>query len=100
MTSPSKTAVTPKAPADPASLVKLDAAIFNDVEVELDAKLGRVSLSIRQLMDLKAGAVLELDLKINDLVDLRLNQSTVARGEIVAVGDHFGVRIVQVAQLK
>jgi len=88
---------TPKPEGPP--LVSMDSAIFKDVQLSLQASLGQTSLTIAELLALKAGAVLTLDLKMNDLIDLRLNQAVVARGEIVAVGDNFGVRIVDVAAL-
>lgn len=80
-------------------LVGLDSPIFKDVSVELQAKLGSVTMSIGELLALKSGAVLKLDLKLNDTIELRLNQSLVAKGEIVAVDDNFGVRIVEVANV-
>jgi flagellar motor switch protein FliN/FliY len=80
-----------------APLVALDAAIFKDVNVALKVRLGEFTITIEDLLALKAGSVVTLDAKLNDLVELRLNDSVVARGEIVAVGDNFGVRIVDVA---
>ena len=41
---------------------------------------------------------MKLEARLNDLVELRLNDTVVARGEIVAVGDNFGVRIIDVAE--
>ena len=76
-----------------------DSPIFKDVPVVLDAALGRANLSVQDLLALKSGSVVKLDVRLNDLVELRLNESLVARGEIVAVGDSFGVRIVEIAQL-
>ncbi len=55
-------------------------------------------MPIEDLLDLKSGSIVKLDLKVNDLIELRLNNALVARGEIVAVDDHFGVRIVEIAQ--
>jgi flagellar motor switch protein FliN/FliY len=81
------------------NLVSLDAAIFKDVKVELQAKLGRVTLSVEDVLALKSGAVVKLEARMNDLIELRLNDSLVARGEIVAVDDNFGVRIVEIAQV-
>jgi flagellar motor switch protein FliN len=81
-------------------LAPLGAAIFKDIQVELDAKLGRTVLSVEALTNLRAGSVVTLDLGLNDLVELRLNGSIVARGEIVAVDDHFGVRIVEIAAVE
>src|SRR4051812_30007795 len=68
-------------------LLSMDSPLFKDVRVQLDVKLGAAVLSVAELLALKAGSVVKLDLKINDLVELHLNESLVARGEIVAVGD-------------
>lgn len=84
------------APSGP-PLVSLDSALFQDVQVSLEAKLGEVSMTIAELLALKAGSVLQLERGLNDLVEIRLNQSLVARGEVVAVDDNFGVRIVEIA---
>jgi flagellar motor switch protein FliN/FliY len=78
-------------------LVSVDSAIFQDVNVALQARLGEATLSVAEVLALRAGSVVTLDLKMSDLIELRLNQSLVARGEIVAVDDHFGVRIVEIA---
>src|SRR4051812_47859428 len=81
-------------------LVSLDAAIFKDVQVALQARLGDASISVADLLALKAGSVVSLEARLTDLVDLHLNGAVVARGEIVAVDDHFGVRIVEIAEVK
>lgn len=74
----------------------LDPEVLGDVTVELDALLGKGSLSLAQLAALKDGAVVGLDLPLNGQVELSLNGRIVARGELVAVGDNFGVRIAEV----
>lgn len=85
---------SPKGPP----LVSLDSVVFKDVRVPLEAALGQATMTVEDLLALKAGSVVKLELKMNDLVELRLNQSVVARGEIVAVDDHFGIRIVEVGK--
>lgn len=80
-------------------LLSLDAAIFKNVRVSLQAKLGEVSLSVEDLLKLRNGSVVTLDRQMNDLVDLRLNDALIGRGEIVAVGDNFGLRIVEIADI-
>jgi flagellar motor switch protein FliN len=82
-----------------ASLVSLGSGVLKEVQVELKARLGRASLSVEELLALKAGSVVKLESKLNDLVELRLNASVVAHGEIVAVGEHFGLRIVNIAKI-
>jgi flagellar motor switch protein FliN/FliY len=91
---------TEKLRSGPASPLTIDPAIFKDVRVSLRAKLGEAELSVEELLALKSGSTVKLDVKMNDLVELRLNDALVARGEIVAVDDNFGVRIVEIAQTK
>jgi flagellar motor switch protein FliN len=81
-------------------LLSLDSALFKEVQVDLKAKLGAARLSVEELLALKAGSIVRLDAKMNDPIELRLNDTVVACGEIVAVGDHFAVRIVEVAPAK
>ncbi|MDR3508029.1 MAG: FliM/FliN family flagellar motor switch protein [Caulobacteraceae bacterium] len=80
-------------------LVAIGSPVFKDVQVALQASLGEVSLTVEILLGLRVGSVLKLDTPLNALVDLHLNGAVVARGEIVAVDDNFGVRIVEVAQI-
>ncbi len=80
-----------------APLVTLDSAVFKHVQVALHVRLGAVVLTIEDLLALKSGGVLTLESRINDLVELCLDDQVVARGEIVAVGDRFGVRIAEIA---
>lgn len=82
--------------AIPAGSGAIDARLLSGVQVLLDAKLGVAALSVADLMNLKTGSVVELDSQLNDLVELKLNGAVVARGELVAVEDHFAVRIVEI----
>jgi flagellar motor switch protein FliN/FliY len=67
------------------------------VSVTLEARLGETTMAVADLLGLRSGAVLSLDRRIDDPVDLYLNGALVARGEIVTVDNMFGVRIVEVA---
>ncbi len=80
-------------------VARLDAQMLKEIDVSLEARLGFATLSAQALMELTAGAVVPLDLPLTGLVELRLNQSTIARGEMVAVGDQFGIRIVEIADI-
>jgi len=93
-----KTDAAPKsAPSEGEALISLDSAVFSGVTVRLDARLGSLSLTVEELLRLKAGEVVALDARLNDLVDLEINGKRIGRGEIVAVNDAFGVRIVEIA---
>jgi flagellar motor switch protein FliN len=82
------------------AVVPIDRALFRDLKVHVEAKLGRTELTVEKLMALKTGSVVTLETGLADHVDIYVNDSCVARGEIVAVGDHFGVRITELASEK
>jgi flagellar motor switch protein FliN len=79
------------------SMLSLDASIFHHVEVRLVAQLGSGKLTVRTMLDLAKGDVVPLETPLDGVADLKLNGRTIARGEIVAVGDTFGIRITDAA---
>jgi len=81
-------------------LVPVFANILADVGVSLTVRLGSGAMSVKDLLALREGAVVTLDMPLNGVVDVCLNEAVIARGEIVAVGDHYGVRITEVADLE
>lgn len=78
-----------------ASNINID--LLGGVRVSLDARLGDAPMTVEDLMGLKAGAVVTLETGLADHVDLYLNDMLVARGEIVVVGNKYGVRISELA---
>lgn len=87
----------PAATRDDAPLIAPDSALLREVEVTLQARLGALVMPVAELMELREGSVLGLAVRLDDPIDLLLNDALVARGEIVAVDDRFGVRIVEIA---
>lgn len=77
--------------------MRLNTSVIENVDVTIDTFLGATSITVAQLNALRVGSVLALDAALNEMVELRLNGVTIAHGELVAVGDNFGVRIVTVA---
>lgn len=94
-------ASNPEAAADPdrPPLLSIDSAIFKEVRVSLEAKLGQATLSVEDLLALRPGSTVKLDTRTSELVEVHLNNALVARGEIVAIGDQFGIRLVEIAKL-
>lgn len=84
-------------PPEAAKLAPINSDLLRGVQVALEARLGTATLTVEQMMALKSGSVVNLDTGLGDHVELYLNGSLVARCEIVAVGDKFGVRIVEIA---
>ena len=79
----------------PASLNRL-----LEVSVTVTAELGRVTLSIGDVLKLGIGSVMQLDRPISEPVDLMVQGVRLARGEVVVVEDRFAVRIKEIADPK
>jgi flagellar motor switch protein FliN len=86
--------------ADAKAISKLDPDIFGDVKVELTATLGRGEMTVSELVNLAGGSVVPLETPLNGLIDLKFKDRIIARGEIVSVGDQFGVRITEIVARK
>jgi len=70
-------------------------AVF-DVPVQVSAVLGRAKMDVGQLLKLGPGAVLELDRKVGEAIDIYVNNRLVARGEVVLVQDKLGVTMTEI----
>jgi len=69
---------------------------LHDVSLPLSVELGRASLTIRALLSLQPGSIIQLGGESDQPLELRLNGKLTARGEVVCVNDHFGVRITEI----
>jgi flagellar motor switch protein FliN/FliY len=83
-------------PSGPA-LSKPDLALVGHVPVTLSVVVGEAQITMERLFALKAGEVIAMAQDIEQPVTVLLNGRAVATGELVAVGDQFGVRIIDVA---
>jgi flagellar motor switch protein FliN/FliY len=81
---------------DTRPVIRADARILEQVQATLQVQLGIAQITVAQLFELQQGSILKLENSVSDLVEIKLNQHTIARGEIVAIDDHFGVRITQI----
>jgi len=70
-------------------------AVF-DVPVQVSAVLGRAKMDVGELLKLGPGAVLELDRKVGEAIDIYVNNRLVARGEVVLVEDKLGVTMTEI----
>ena len=70
--------------------------LLADIPLRLSVEVGSTSLKLAELMDLSEGSVVELDRQANELLDILVNGTLVARGEVVTVGGKFGIRVVDV----
>jgi flagellar motor switch protein FliN/FliY len=66
-----------------------------DVKVELTVRIGSCNLSMREVMALSAGTVLQLNQAATEPVGLYVNNKLIAHGEVVVVDEHFGIKITK-----
>ena len=71
--------------------------LLMDVELAVMLRFGSRQATLREVLDLATGAVLELDREIQEPVDLVLNGRVIARGEVVVVDGNYGLRVIEVA---
>lgn len=69
-----------------------------DVPLQVTVELGRARLSVRQVLALGAGSVVELDRLAGEPVDVLVNNRLIARGEVVVIDDTFGVRVTDIVR--
>ena len=75
--------------------VAADLDLLRDVDLSMTVELGRVTLKVRDLLRLGEGSVVELNRPAGAPVDVLVNGSLVARGEVVVVDDELGVRVTE-----
>jgi flagellar motor switch protein FliN/FliY len=80
-----------------AALQPKDMGLVGHVQVAMTAEVGTVTMSIEELFALSAGDVVRMNERVETPLTLLLNGKPVARGELLAVDDHFGIRILDVA---
>jgi len=73
-----------------------DVEAIYDIPVQISAVLGRSTMQVSQLLKLGRGAVVELDRKVGEAIDIYVNNRLVARGEVVVVEDKLGVTMTEI----
>lgn len=71
--------------------------LLSDIPVRLSVEVGSISKRLAEIMTFQEGAVVELDRQSDDLLDIKVNGTLVAKGEVVNIDGRFGVRIAELA---
>lgn len=75
-----------------------DVTAIYDIPVQISAVLGRSTMQVSQLLKLGRGAVIELDRKVGEAIDIYVNNRLVARGEVVVVEDKLGITMTEIVK--
>ncbi len=67
-----------------------------DISVTVSAVLGKATMQVSQLLKLGRGAVVELDRRLGEAIDIYVNNRLVARGEVLIVDDHLGITMTEI----
>ena len=88
----------PEVPPDRAASANREANLdaILDVPVTLTLEIGRTTLPIKELLSLGQGSVIELERMIGEPHDVLVNGTLIAQGEVVVVGDQFGIRFTDI----
>ncbi len=71
--------------------------LLENIEVKLTVEVGNTEIKIKDLLRLNEGSVIELDRLAGDALDILANGTKIAKGEVVMVGEKFGIRFTEVA---
>ncbi len=71
--------------------------LIQDIDVRLTVELGRSQMSLREVLDLAEESVVMLDRLTDEPLDVLVNGKLIAKGEVVAEGNRFGLRILELA---
>lgn len=83
-------------PSEPSGEPRGSLDLLADVPLQVTVELGRVRMTVRELLALQPGSVVELDRVVGTPVDVLVNGSVVSRGEVVVVDEELGVRLTEV----
>lgn len=72
-----------------------DLSILHDVPILVEAEMGRSLKSVRDVLKIGEGSVIDFDREAGEPVDLKINGKLIARGEVVEIEGNFGVRITE-----
>lgn len=89
-----ETAMNTDVPEMPRSAKDLEPVY--DIPVQVSAVLGKSTMEVSQLLRLGRGAVVELDRKVGEAIDIYVNNRLVARGEVVVVEDRLGITMTEI----
>jgi flagellar motor switch protein FliN/FliY len=70
--------------------------VIRAIPITLAIEVGTTTLKLKDLLRLSQGSVLELDRGVGELMDVKINDNVIAKGEIVTVGDKLGISVVEI----
>jgi flagellar motor switch protein FliN/FliY len=82
--------------AEPSSESNINQDVIRAIPITLSVEVGKTRLKLRDLMRLSQGSVLELDRGVGEPMEVKINDTVIAKGEIVSVGDKLGISVTDI----
>lgn len=92
----SSNSIFPSFDSAPANSMMHELEMILDIPVNLSVELGRTKITIKNLLQLAHGSVVELDALAGEPMDVLVNGTLIAQGEVVVVNDKFGIRLTDI----
>lgn len=70
--------------------------LLMDINMEMTVELGRTKMSIKEILGMGEGTIIELDKLAGEPVDILVNNKRIAKGEVVVIDENFGVRVTEI----
>ena len=80
-------------PTEPKRSIKRNLDIMQDISMHISVELGKAKSTIKEVMDLSTGSIVELDKIAGEQVEIYANNKIIAKGEVIVIEDKFGVRV-------
>ena len=82
---------------EPVQINEANIGLILDVPLQITVELGRTKKTIKEILDLSTGSIVELDKLAGEPVEIQVNGHFLAKGEVVVIDENFGVRITEIA---
>lgn len=77
---------------------ELDLRRLSDIPMELSVEIGRTQMTVGETLDLRVGSIVTLERLAGEAVDLLVNGTPIARGEVVVIDEQFGLRVTEILE--
>lgn len=76
---------------------KISQKALSDIPVQVTVELGRTKMSLKDILEMAEGSIIELDRVAGEPLDLKIGDQLIGQGEVVAIDDYYGLRITHIA---
>jgi flagellar motor switch protein FliN/FliY len=88
----------PSPQSDTSAGSEVDLSRLSDIPMELSVEIGRTHMTVGETLDLRVGSVVRLERQAGEAVELLVNGTAIARGEVVVIDEQYGLRVTEILE--